>query len=98
MAVVLTTLLYGCETVDMKKTLKQFHHRCLRRILNIRWQHKIPDTEVLEMAGLPSIVTSMHKAGDVFQMADSQIPKQLFYGELHHGRRKVRGQRKCYRD
>ncbi len=31
-------------------------------------------------------------------MADSRIPKQLFYGELHHGRRKVGGQHKHYKD
>ena len=39
-AVVLTTLLYGCEAWTVyrrhEKQLQQFHTRCLRRILNIR--------------------------------------------------------------
>ena len=85
-AVVLTTLLYGCETWTIyrrhDKQLHQFHLRCLRCILNIRWQDKISDTEVLERAQLPSVITTMHKAqirrvGHVFEMSDSRIPKQL---------------------
>ena len=106
-AVVLTTLLYGCETWTIyrrhEKQLQQLHLRCLRSILNIRWQDKIPDTEVLERAELPSVITTMRKAqirwaGHVSRMADSRIPKQLFYGELKHGERKVGGQRKRYKD
>ena len=31
-------------------------------------------------------------------MSDSRIPKQLLYGELKHGLRKVGGQRKCFKD
>ena len=65
-AVVLTTLLYGCEawTVNRshEKQLQQFHTRCLRRILNIRWNDFVPDTEVLEKANLPSVITMMRKA------------------------------------
>ena len=106
-AVVLSTLLYGCETWTIyrrhEKQLQQFHLRCLRSILNIRWQDKIPDTEVLERAKLPSAITIMRKAqtrwaGHVSRMSDSRIPKQLFYGELRHGERSVGGQRKRYKD
>ena len=106
-AVVLTTLLYGCETWTIyrrhEKQLQQFHLRCLRNILSIHWQDRIPDTEVLERAELPSVITTMRKAqtrwaGHVSRMADSRIPKQLFYGELRHGKRKVGGQRKRYKD
>ena len=106
-AVVLTTLLYGCETWTIyrrhEKQLQQFHLRCLRSILIIRWQDKISDTEVLERAQLPSVITTMRKAqtrwaGHVSRMADSRIPKQLFYGELRSGERKVGGQRKRYKD
>jgi len=106
-AVVLTTLLYGCETWTIyrrhEKQLQQFHLRCLRSILNIKWQDKIPDTEVLERAELPSVITTMRKAqtrwaGHVTRMDDSRIPKQLFYGELQHGERRVGGQRKRYKD
>ena len=65
-AVVLTTLLYGCEAWTVyrhhEKQLQQFHTRCLRRILNIRWNDFVPDTEVLERANFPSVITMMRKA------------------------------------
>lgn len=64
--VVLTTLLNGCETWTIywrhEKQLHKFHLWCLRCILNIRWQDKISDTEVLERAQLPSVITTMRKA------------------------------------
>ena len=106
-AVVLTTLLYSCETWTIyrrhEKQLHQFHLRCLCSILNISWQDKIPDTEVLERAQLPSIITTMreaqtHWAGHASQMSDSRIPKQLLYGELNQGARKAGGQRKSFKD
>ena len=102
----LTTLLYGCETWTIyrrhEKQLHQFHLRRLRCILNIRWQDKISDTEVLERAQLPSVITTMRKAqtrwaGHVSRMSDSRIPKQLLYGELNQGARKVGGQRKHFK-
>ncbi len=105
--VMLTTLLYGCETWTIYRRheihLQQFHLRCLRNIFNICWQDKIPDTEILERADLPSIITIMCKsqtqwAGHVSHMSDCRIAKQLLYGELSHGSRKVGGQRKRYKD
>ena len=49
-AVVITTLLYGCESwITYRRhirSLDQFHMRCLRRIARITWQDKIPNTEV----------------------------------------------------
>ncbi len=95
-AVVLTTLLYGCETWAAyrrhEKLINHFHLRCLRNILHIRWQ-----------ADLPSAITLMRKAQlrwacHVSRMADDRIPKQLFYGELCSGKRTVGGRRKHYKD
>ena len=83
-AVVLTTLLYGCETWTIykrhEKQLQQYHTRCLRRILNIRWNDMIPNTHVLERANLSSVVTMIRKAqmrwaGHVSRMVNSRIPK-----------------------
>ena len=52
--VVLTTLLYGCESwmvyESHAKKLSHFHTTCLRKLLGIKWQDKIPDTEVLRRA------------------------------------------------
>ena len=50
-AVVLPSLLYACETWTTYsrhiKQLNAFHMRCLRSLLHIKWQDKVPDTEVL---------------------------------------------------
>jgi len=106
-AVVLTTLLYGCETWTInrrhEKQLQQFHLRCLRSIFKIRWQDRIPNIEVLERAELPGVITTMRKAqtrwaGHVLRMSDFDIPKQLLYGEFSRGGRKIGGQRKRYKD
>ena len=106
-AVVITTLLYACETWTVyrrhARKLQQCHTTSLRRILNIRWQDKVPDTEVLERANLPSIYTLLKKcqlrwAGHVYRMPDHRIPKQLLYGELASGKRSVGGQRKRFKD
>ena len=51
----------------------------------------------------PSITTITHKAqlrwaGHVSRMPDNRIPKQLFSGELSHGKCKGGGQRKRFKD
>ena len=49
-------LLYGPETWKMNKgddkTVDVFHHRCLRKILRIRWQDHVSTKELLERAGM----------------------------------------------
>ena len=58
-AIVMPTLLYGCETWTVyqrhARTLNRFHLNCLRKILRIRWQDKIPDTDVLSRSNMMSI-------------------------------------------
>nr|VZI51339.1 unnamed protein product [Spirometra erinaceieuropaei] len=58
-AVILPTLLYGAETWTVygkqARRLNHFHLRCLRRILRLKWQDQIPDTDVLEQTGILSI-------------------------------------------
>ena len=97
-ACVLSTLLYGSESwttyARQEKRLNTFHQRSLRRILNISWQDRVSNTEVLSRAGLPSLVTILRSrrlrwAGHVRRMEDGRIPKDLFYGELAQGKRPV---------
>ena len=56
---VLKALLYACETwTPLRRhfeVLETFHHQSLRRILKIKWQAFIPDTEVLGLAKFGSI-------------------------------------------
>ena len=106
-AVVLPSLLYGCETWTVysrhSKKLNSFHLRCLRKILRIKQEDKIPDTEVLERAEAESIYALLKRsqlrwAGHVYRMDDDRIPKKLLYGELAEGKRSHGGQKKRYKD
>ena len=106
-AVVLTALLYGCEAWTLYsshvKLLEQFHQRCLRQILNIKWYNRISNVKVLEKARMPSIEAMLTQSqlrwsGHLVRMEDSRLPKQLFYSELTEGHR-VRGRpRLRYKD
>ena len=106
-AVILTTLLYGSESWTVysrhARQLNHFHMTCLRRLLRIKWQDKIPDTEVLSRTNLPSIHTLLQKvqvrwAGHVALMPDTRLPKQLLYGELREGKRSRGCPRKRFKD
>ena len=65
-SVMLPTLLYACETWTVyqrhAKTLNNFHTSCLRKLLKIKWQDRIPDTEVLKKAGMQSVHTLLKLA------------------------------------
>ena len=105
--IVLTTLLYGCEPWMVyqhhARKLNCFHAICLRKLLGIKLQDKIPDTEVLRCTSLPSMYTilmqsQLHWEGHVVHMPDHWLPKRLFYGELQQGKCSLGGQKKCYKD
>ncbi len=85
-AVVLTNLLYGSESWTVykrhAKKLGHFHIICLRKLLGIKWQDKIPDTVVLARANVPSIHTTLMQtqlrwAGHVVHMPDHRLPEKL---------------------
>ncbi|XP_069177527.1 uncharacterized protein [Procambarus clarkii] len=91
----LIILLYDSETWTINdrlaKELNHFHLICLRRLLNIRWQEKIPDTKVLEEVGIPSVYTLLQKkkyrwADQVAKKPDSLLPKQLLYEKQCQGK------------
>ena len=106
-AVILPSLLYSCETWTVYsrhlKSLNSFHLKCLRKILKIRWQDKVPDTEVLHRADTTSIhtlisINQLHWSGHVVRMDDNRLPKRIFYGVLATGKRTTGGQYKRYKD
>ena len=73
------------------RKLNHFHTTCLRKLLNNKWQDRIPDTEVLAQAGLSSIYTILMQsqlrwAGHVCCILNRWLPKRLFYGELRQGK------------
>lgn len=58
-SLILSVLLYGCVTWILTKTeekkIDSFQTKCLRRILKVRWQQRIPNLTVLEMAEASNI-------------------------------------------
>ena len=106
-AVVLPTLLYGCETwtlykEDLKK-LERFHQRKLRVIMKIRWQDKVSNISVLNRGFSQSIeaIVALHRlrwAGHVNRMPEERLPKKVLYRELTEGRRRIGAPCKRYKD
>ena len=106
-AVVLPSLLYGSETWTVYarhlQRLESFHMRCLRQILHVKWQDKVPNTEVLQKAGLMSIRSMLMESqlrwsGHVARMPNYRLPKRVFFGELNTGRRSRGRPRLRYKD
>ena len=101
-SVVLPTLLYACETwigyQRHAKRLNHFHTGCLRKLLKIKWQDRIPDTGVLKRAKIQSIHTLLKLAqwrwtGHVTRMPDERLLMKILYGKRSHG-----GQKKRYKN
>lgn len=91
---VLSSLLYCSETWTTYprniKRLNSFHMRCLRKLLKIKWQDKIPDTEVLRRPGLTHVGTMIMQKrlrwlGHVKRMDDSRVPKTILFSESRDG-------------
>ena len=105
--VIMTTLLYACETWTVycryARILNRFHINCLRKLLRITWQDMIPDTKVFKRARLQSIhillkKTQLRRICHVVRMSDERLPTRLVYRELSEGSRSTGGQRKRYKD
>ena len=97
-ACVITILLYGSESwatkAHQENQLESFHMRCLRRIFGIKWHDRVTNTEVLKEADTLSIHLQLCKRrlrwlGHVRRMQDGRIPKDLLFGELQEGKRRV---------
>nr|VZI25489.1 unnamed protein product [Spirometra erinaceieuropaei] len=76
---------------------------CLRRILRLNWQERIPDTEVLERTGMLSIYAMLRQiqlrwSGHLVRMDDERLPKRLFYGDVATGSRRQGCQIRRYKD
>ena len=102
----LPTLLYACEmwTVYQRhaKRLNHFHTSCLRKLLKIKWQDRIPDTEILKWAGMQSVHTLLKLAqlrwsGHVTRMPEELLPQKIPFGELEMGKCSHGGQKKQYK-
>ena len=83
-ACVLSTLLYASEAWTTNTGQD--------KILNIKWQDRVSNYRVLEMAGLTSITTILSRRrrkwlGYVYRMDNTCILKKCLFGELSRGKR-----------
>ena len=108
-AVVISTILYGCETwVPYRRhirLLESFHIRRLfvTLILGLRWWYKVTHSQIRSRAGIPTIESmllhrQLHWLGHVIRMPHSRLPHCVLYGQLKLGRRSVGGQKKRVKD
>ena len=64
--------------------MNSFQLRCLKRILGITWQGKVPNTEVVNRAKLPSMYALLSQRrlrwlGHVYRMKEGRMPKDILY-------------------
>ena len=102
-AVVLPSLLYGCETWTCYrrhiKKLDQFHLRCLRKVLRVSWKDHVPNQEILRRAELTGIEAMLNLAQLVtgqdmsvaWTTADSQNNCSMLSSQLENGTKAGRG-------
>ena len=86
-----------------ERKLNSCHMRSLRRILGIIWSDRVPNTQVIKRAGLPTMYTLLRQRrlrwlGHVRRMEDGRIPKDILYGELASGKRSVGRPQLRYKD
>lgn len=105
--VILTALLYSVETLTLYKRhirkLTTYQLRYLRQILNIKWEDKVSNVEVLRRANMPSVealitTAQLRWSGHVVRMTDDRLPRSVLYGELLDGQRQRGGQKLRYKD
>ena len=106
-AVVISTILYGCETwVPWRRhirLLESFHIRRLQLILGLSWWHKVTHSEIRSRAWIPTIESmllhgQLRWLGHVIIMPHSRLTHCVFYGKQKLGHRSVGGQKKRFKD
>ena len=105
-AICLSILLYGCETWVLYrkhlKVLESFHTRCLKRMIGLKWWHRVPHTDIRRADIKPVECIIAHRqlrwVGHVVRMPEERLPRRVLYGELTNGWRSVGEQRKRYID
>ena len=97
-ACVLSTLLYGSESwstyMRQECQLNAFHMQCLKRILGISWQDHNPHNDILQRAKITSMYSLLSQRRlrwleHTQRMEDGRLPKDILYGQLATGTRRV---------
>ena len=66
--------------------------QCLRRLLGLKWQDKVPYSKILARTKVPSMfaLLSQHRLrwlGHTHHMDTNRVPRNLLYGQLATGSR-----------
>ena len=96
-AIVISVLLYGCESwkglKESEERVRRFESNCLRRILKIRWYDHVSEEELRRRTGQQSVVEKIKLArwkwyGHVLRMPEERITKQALNWRPE-GRRRI---------
>ncbi|VDL99494.1 unnamed protein product [Schistocephalus solidus] len=100
-------LLYRAETwtvfSNQARKLNHFHLSCLRKIMKLGWQDRIPDTEILERTGMLSIYAMLRHvqlrwSGQLSRMNDERLPERIFYADVTTSARRQGVQQRSFKD
>ena len=106
-AAVLTILTYRCEiwntTQVQTRRLESFHQYCLRRILRVRWFHRVRNEDVLRRASITALADiiatkRLRWFGHVSRMPEDRLPNYLLEWKPKHGKRSRGRPRKSLND
>ena len=110
-SIVVSVLLYGCETwkglKEIEERVRRFESGCLRRIMKIRWYDMVSEEELRRRTGQQSVIEKIRTSrwrwfGHVLRMPDDRLPKQALHwrpaGSRRVGRPKDTWQRTIQRD
>ena len=84
-AIVISVLLYGCESwkglKEVEDRIRRFESNCLRRIMKIRWYDHVSEEELRRRTGQQNVVEKIKIArwkwyGHALRMSDERLPKQ----------------------
>ena len=95
---VTSVLMYTAETWTFRKKdmnhLRAFEMKCLRKILNIKWQEKIKNKDIVKRTGTKiNIVQRMIEGklnlfGHICRMQDDRLIKQAVFGIMDEKNKK----------
>ena len=107
-AVVLATLLYGCEAWACSQAqsipLESFHMRCFRRICDLSLWQKKTNQEIQSQCRMETVSNyvsfrRLRWLGHVARMKDDRLAKQLLFGHITNEQGAGLGRpQKCWQD
>jgi hypothetical protein len=95
-SIVISILLYGCETwkglKEIETKFRRFESNCLRKIMKIKWYEHVSEEEVRRRSGQQSVVEKIryHRwryYGHVLRMDEDRLPRQILEWQREGTRR-----------